>query len=67
MRKDELKQLLQKYQNGTLSKEEEQKIEELLESFDVYNEFLNETIHDEGMREADIDKMIKKAQLKIFF
>jgi hypothetical protein len=67
MRKDELKQLLQKYQNGTLSKEEEQKIEELLESFDVYHEFLNETLHDEGMKDADLAKMIKKAQQKFFF
>jgi hypothetical protein len=67
MRKDELKPLLQKYQNGTLSKEEEQKIEELLESFDVYNEFLHETLHDEGMKEADLAKMMKKAQQKFFF
>ncbi|GCD82648.1 putative anti-sigma-M factor YhdL [Parageobacillus thermoglucosidasius] len=67
MRKDELKQLLQKYQNGTLNKEEEQKIEELLESFDVYNEFLHETLHDEGMKEADLAKMMKKAQQKFFF
>ncbi|QHC03327.1 sigma factor M regulator [Anoxybacillus sp. PDR2] len=67
MRKEELKELLQKYQNGTLSKEEEQKVEEFLENFDVYNEFLNETLHDEGMKEADLAKMMKKAQQKFFF
>ncbi|WP_027409369.1 anti-sigma factor [Anoxybacteroides tepidamans] len=67
MRKDELKQLLQKYQNGTLSDEEEQKIEELLENFDVYNEFLNETLHDKGVKEADFGKVVKKAQQTFFF
>jgi len=67
MRKEESKELLQKYQHGTLNKEEEQKIEELLESFDVYNEFLNETIHDEGVKEADTDKLIKKPNKNSFF
>ncbi|MDE8565434.1 anti-sigma factor [Anoxybacillus rupiensis] len=67
MKKDELKELLQKYQNGALSKEEERKVEELLENFDAYNEFLHENLYEEGMEEADLAKMMKKAQQKFFF
>ncbi|NNU87303.1 sigma factor M regulator [Geobacillus sp. MR] len=67
MEKEELKELLQKYYNGTLDKEEEQRIEELLESFDAYNEFLNETMGEEEIREVDETKLIKKAQQRFFF
>ncbi|WP_027410591.1 anti-sigma factor [Anoxybacteroides tepidamans] len=67
MKKEELKKLLKKYEHGTLSKEEEQKVEELLESFDIYNEFLNDAVRDEGIKEVDTSKIIKRAQQTFFF
>jgi hypothetical protein len=67
VKKENLKELFQRYHDGTLNKEEEQQVEELLERFDVYNEFLNELMHNGEIKEFDDAKLIKKAQQRFFF